>query len=64
MPPEALDDDDPVYGTAVDVFSFGAITLHLFSEEWPSLSGEKKRDPKTNKLVALSEAERREQLPA
>ena len=27
-----------------------------------SPSGEKKRDPKTNKLVALSEAERREQL--
>ena len=35
MPPEVLDEDDPVYGTAVDFFSFAAITLHLFSEEWP-----------------------------
>ena len=59
MPPEAL--DGIVYGTAVDVFSFAAITLHLFSEEWPTPSGEKKRDSK-NKLVALSEAERRQRL--
>ena len=62
MPPEALDEGDSVHGTAVDVFSFAAITLHLFSEDWPSPSSEKRRDPKTNKLVALSESERREQL--
>ena len=60
MPPEALDEEDPVYGTPVDVFSFGGIALHLFSEEWPTPSGPKKRDPKTNKLVALSEAQRRQ----
>ena len=60
MPPEALDEEDPVYGTPVDVFSFGGITLHLFSEEWPTPSAQKKRDPKTNKLVALSEAQRRQ----
>ena len=46
---------------AVDVFSFGGIALHLFSEEWPTPSGPKKRDPTTNKLVALSEAKRRQQ---
>ena len=61
MPPEALDEEDPVYGTPVDVFSFGGITVHLFSEEWPTPSGPKKRDPKTKKLVALSEAQRRQQ---
>ena len=33
MPPEALVEDDPVYGTPIDVFSFGGITLHVFSEE-------------------------------
>ena len=46
---------------ALDVFSFGGIALHLFSEEWPTPSGPKKRDPTTNKLVALSEAKRRQQ---
>ena len=61
MPPEALEENDPVYGTPVDVFSFAGITVHLFSEEWPTPSGPKKRDPKTNRLVALSEAQRRQQ---
>ena len=60
MPPEALEEEDPVYGTPVDVFSFGGVALHLFSEEWPTPSGPKKRDPTTNKLVALSEAQRRQ----
>ena len=61
MPPEALEEDDPVYGTPVDVFSFGGVALHLFSEEWPTPSGPKKRDPETNNLIALSEAQRRQQ---
>ena len=61
MPPEALEENDPVYGTPVDVFSFAGITVHLFSEEWPTPSAQKKRDPKTKKLVALSEPQRRQQ---
>ena len=61
MPPEALE-EDPVYGTPIDIFSFGGITLHLFSGEWPTLFGSKKRDPTTNKLVALSEAQRRQRF--
>ena len=61
MPPEALEENDPVYSTPVDIFSFAGITAHLFSEEWPTPSGPKKRDPKTNKLVAISEAQRRQQ---
>ena len=61
MPPEALEEDDPVYGTPVDVFSFAGVTVHFFSEEWPKPSAQKKRDPKTKKLVALSEAQRRQQ---
>ena len=60
MPPEALEEEDPVYGTPVDVFSFAGIALHLFSEEWPTPSGQKRRDPVTNELVALSEAQRRQ----
>ena len=61
MPPEALDEEDPVYGTPVDVFSFGGITLHLFSEIWPTPSGYMKRDPTTRKMFFLSEVERRQQ---
>ena len=60
MPPEALDEEDPVYGTPVDVFSFGGISLHLFSEKWPTPSGHKKRDPTTKKMISLSEVERRQ----
>jgi len=61
MPPEALDEEDPVYGTPVDVFSFAGVALHLFSEEWPIPTSQVKKDPITKKLVALSEAERRQQ---
>ena len=61
MPPEALEENDPVYGTPVDVFSFAGITVHLFSEEWPTPGAQKKQDPKTKKLVALSEVQRRQQ---
>ena len=61
MPPEALDEEDPIYGTPVDVFSFAGVALHLFSEKWPTPSGHKKRDPTTKKMVSLSEVERRQQ---
>ena len=61
MPPEALDEEDPVYGTPVDVFSFAGVALHLFSEKWPTPSSHIKRDPTTKKMVSLSEVERRQQ---
>ena len=60
MPPEALE-DDPVYSTPIDVFSFGGVALFVFSEEWPTPSDSKVKDLVTKKLVALSEAERRQQ---
>ena len=60
MPPEALVEDSPVYGTPIDVFSFGGISLHVFSEEWPTPRGQKMIDPVTEELVALSEAKRRQ----
>ena len=60
MPPEALIDDNPMYGTPIDVFSFGGVALHVFSEEWPTPSGQKMIDPDTDELVALSEAKRRQ----
>jgi len=60
MPPESLE-ANPVYGTSVDVFSFAGIALYAFAEEWPTPSGPKRRDPVTKKLVALTEAERRQE---
>ena len=62
MPPEALIEDapGPVYGTPVDVFSFGGIALHVFSEEWPTPGAPKVEDPDTEELIALSEAKRRQ----
>ncbi|XP_065893217.1 uncharacterized protein [Dysidea avara] len=59
MPPETLD-TNPVYGTAVDIFSFAGIALHIFSEEWPSPTNQVKTDPITKALVAVSEAQRRQ----
>ena len=61
MPPEALDEEDPIYGTPVDVFSFGGVALHLFSEKWPTPSSHIKRDTSTKKMVLVSEVERRQQ---
>ncbi|XP_065893221.1 uncharacterized protein [Dysidea avara] len=60
MPPETLDETNPVYDTSVDVFSFAGISLHVFSEEWPSPANAVKKDPKTKMLVALSESQRRQ----
>ena len=60
MPPETLE-ANPVYDTAVDVFSLAGIALHVFAEEWPAPCGLKRRDPVTKKLMALTEAERRQE---
>ena len=62
MPPEALA-RNPAYGTAVDVFSFAGIALHLFAEEWPHPGPQRQRDPVTNKYVAaFSEVQRRQKF--
>lgn len=60
MPPESLV-AEPLYGTAVDVFSFAGIGLHVFAEKWPEPCGEKRRDLVTKRLVALNEVERRQE---
>ena len=59
MPPETLE-EEPIYDTPVDVFSFAGISLHLLCEEWPTPVGSKRRDPKTRRLYALTEVERRQ----
>ena len=60
MPPESLT-KRPEYGPPMDVFSFGGIVLHTFTQQWPSPSEQVQFDPKTRKMVALSEVERRQQ---
>ena len=62
MPPEVSQSEKefPDYHTPVDVFSFAAVALHLFSEEWPQPSGPKGRDPMTKKLIPLWEPQRRQ----
>ena len=60
LPPETLE-ANPSYSTAVDVFSFAGIALHVFAEKWPTPSGQKRRDLVTKKLLALTEAERRQE---
>ena len=60
MPPEVMEVDS-VYNTSIDVFSFGGIALHLFSEEWPAPSATKQKDPDTNMILTLSEVKRRQQ---
>ena len=60
MPPESLA-NSPVYGPPMDVFSFAGIILHTFNQQWPSPTEQVQFDPKTRKMMALSEVERRQQ---
>ena len=62
MPPEVLvNDPDMKYGKELDVFSFGCIMLHTFSQQWPTPSQHVVTDPVERKLIARSEIERRAQ---
>ena len=60
MPPEALR-ETPEYGPPLDVFSFGGVVLHVVNQEWPEPLHYVMTDPKTGRMIALSEAERRQQ---
>ena len=60
MPPESLA-NSPVYGPPMDVFSFAGIILHTFNQQWPRPTDQVQFDPKTRKMMALSEVERRQQ---
>ena len=60
MPPESLT-NSPIYGPPMDVFSFAGIILHTFNQQWPRPTEQVQFDPKTRKMIALSEVERRQQ---
>ena len=60
MPPESLA-RSPVYGPPMDVFSFAGIILHTFNQQWPNPTEAIQFDPRTRRMIALSEVERRQQ---
>lgn len=60
MPPEAFA-STPVYGTGLDVFSYGNIMLFVATHKWPTPMDQVKFDPKTDELIPLSEVQRREE---
>ena len=60
MPPEALL-QTPEYGPPLDVFSYGGVILHVVNQEWPEPLHYVMTDPKTGKILGLSEIERRQQ---
>lgn len=59
MPPEALQ-DDAVYDTSLDVFSFGCITLYVMTEEWPTPKASIKFNTVTRRTTGFNEVERRQ----
>ena len=62
MPPEVLVNDPSIkYGKELDVFSFGCVMLHTFSQQWPTPSQHVVTDSVEGKLIARSEIERRAQ---
>ena len=61
-PPEVLGYENlKNYNMLCDIFSYGAVALYTVVGEWPVLSDPVILDPKTRKLKALSEVERRQQ---
>ena len=61
MPPEAISDTVlSEYGTSLDVFSFGAVMLHVATQEWPTPLAIKMYDKQKRKPTVLTEVERRQ----
>ncbi len=62
MPPEAAQEEGVTrYNTAIDIFSFGVLSLFTLTQTFPKdLKPATYRDPATRRLVARSEVERRE----
>ena len=59
MPPEALEESSK-YGASLDIFSYGGVALFVISQEWPVLLPVKRFDESLNRLVFLTEVERRQ----
>ena len=52
---------NPKYNSSVDVFSYGILMIHVFSGQWPEPQiGQNRTDPMSDRLIPVTEAERRE----
>ena len=60
MPHEALQ-EIPEYSQPLDIFSYGGVILHVMNQEWPKPLHYVMTDPKTGKVLGLTEVERRGQ---
>ena len=60
MPPEALQ-ENPEYGTPLDVFSNGGMILHVVNQEWPKPLHFVAINPQTKMPIGLTEVERRQE---
>ena len=62
MPPETVQEEGPTrYNTAIDIFSFGVVSLFTLTQTFPKdLKPHTYRDPRTRRIVGRSEIERRE----
>lgn len=60
MPPEAVGDGTTKYNTAIDIFSFGHMSLFAFTQIFPKdLKPSSYFDPATQRILGRSEVERR-----
>ena len=59
MPPEALN-DNPVYGTSLDIFSYGGIVLHVVNQEWPTPTSSTEYNARTGRVTGFNEVQRRQ----
>ena len=62
MPPETVQEEGATrYNTAIDIFSFGVVSLFTLTQTFPKdLKPATYRDPRTQMIVGRSEIERRE----
>ena len=61
MPPEAIM-ENPRYTTRIDEFSYGILMIHVFSGRWPiPQCAATRTDPQSNRLLPVSEADRRDE---
>ena len=62
MPPETVQEEGATrYNTAIDIFSFGVVSLFTLTQAFPKdLKPATYRDPRTRRIVGRSEIERRE----
>jgi len=58
MPPEALS-KQPVYGTPLDVFSYGGVILSVITQQWPEPSDQAQLNTETDQWEMVSEVRRR-----